>query len=301
MKLSDLTPDLFRTALALYLERAYPDGEVPARADVDTSNLRTPEDVLALFVQEKRPNPGGEDFLHFVLRLGNRRYPHMKMALMEFVEPGEFIWSVDTHDRAPVDPSSPEWRRWQDLRLDNLKLKARIEQAWRRNGVPTARVVARKFGGVEERGDGPLVLVVDDERGMRSGAVNILRGGGYRVIEAECGLDAIDLFVEERPDLVIVDYEMPGMSGVEVFGRIREIDGEINGDGSGDGTGTGSGRRRTPVLLASAGMVPLAECCPADGFLVKPYQRTLLLSFVAGQLPGDKEGSARGSPSAPSD
>lgn len=281
MKLEDLTPELFRTALALYLERAYPDGEVPARADIDVSGLRTAADVLALFVQERRPNPGGDDFRHYVLRLGNRRYPHMKVALMEFVEPGEFIWSVDTHDRAPVDPGSPEWRRWQDLRLHNLKLKAKIEQAWRRTGVPTARIVARKFADVEELGDGPLVLVVDDERGMRSGAVNILRGGGYRVIEAESGLDAIDRFVEERPDLVIVDYEMPGMSGVEVFGRIREIDGEMEG------------ARRTPVLLATAGMVPLAECCPADGFLVKPYQRTLLLSFVASQLPGDKEGSAR--------
>jgi hypothetical protein len=32
-------------------------------------------------------------------------------------------------------------------------------------------------------------------------------------------------------------------------------------------------------------MVPLAECCPADGFLVKPYQRTVLLSYVEHQLP----------------
>jgi hypothetical protein len=35
--------------------------------------------------------------------------------------------------------------------------------------------------------------------------------------------------------------------------------------------------------------VPLAEVCSADGFLVKPYQRTLLLSFVKHQLPGQKE------------
>lgn len=276
MKLDELTPDLFRTALDLYLERAYPDGKAPPRVVPDTSRLRTAEDVLALFTRETRPNPGGTEFRHFVIRLGNHRYPHMKLALMEFLERDEFMWSVDTHDRAPVDPDAPDWPKWQELRLQNLRLKARIEAAWRKNGVPTARVVARKLGNVAERGDGPLVLVVDDEQGLRSGAVGILRSEGYRVIEAESGLEGIDRFLAERPDLVVVDYEMPGMNGEDVVRRLRvlEHDAEI--------------RRRTPVLLATAGMVPLADHCSADGFLVKPYQRTLLLSFVRHQLPGDK-------------
>ena len=276
MKLSELSPELLRKALALYLERAYPDGKLPARARLDTSALRTPEDALALFSRETRPNPGGESVRHFVIRLGNQRYPHMKMALMEFLEQDEFMWSVDTHDRAPVDPSSPDWEKWQDLRIHNLKLKARIEAAWRKNGVPTARIVAGKLAPVTERGDGPLVLVVDDERGLRSGAVSILRSEGYRVIEAESGLEAIDRFLHEHPDLVVLDYEMPGMNGEDVVRRLRDIENDAEAV------------RRTPVLLATAGMVPLAEHCSADGFLVKPYQRTLLLSFVRHQLPGDK-------------
>ena len=277
MKLDELTPELFRKALELYLERAYPDGVVPARAAVDGASLATTADILALFSPETSPNPGGDDVRRMVLRLGNHRYPHMKMALMEFLEPGEWMWSVDTHDRAPVDPTSPDWGAWQELRIHNLKLKARIEAAWRRNGVPTARVVARMLGHVAERGDGPLVLVVDDERGLRTGAVNILRGEGYRVVEAESGLEAIDRFVRDRPDLVVLDYEMPGMSGEDVCRRLRDIEQAVDAE------------RHTPVLLATAGMVPLAEVCSADGFLVKPYQRTLLLSFVKHQLPGQKE------------
>lgn len=276
MKLDELTPELFRRALDLYLERAWPDGRRPAKGIPDTSKLRTPADVLSLFVRETRPNPGGEEFRHFVLRLGNARYPHMKIALMEFLEKDEFMWSVDTHDRAPVDPGSKDWPGWQELRLHNLRLKAKIETAWRKAGVPTARVVARRHGRVAERGDGPLVLVVDDEKGLRSGAVNILRAEGYRVVEAESGVEAIDRFVHERPDLVLMDYEMPGMNGEDVVRRLRDIE-------SDDEAG-----RRTPVLLATAGMVPLAEHCSADAFLVKPYQRTLLLSFVRHQLPGDK-------------
>lgn len=276
MKLDELTPDLFRRAYDLYVERAYPGGDVPKRARVDTDALRTRDDVLALFADERRPNPGGGEVRHLVLRLGNHRYPHMKIALMEFFEPGEWIWSVDTHDRAPVDPGSPDHEPWQRLRLDNLKMKARIESAWRRNGVPTARIVAKQYASAAERGDGPLVLVVDDERGLRTGAVNILRSEGYRVVEAESGIEAIDRFLEERPDVVVVDYEMPGMNGEDVCRRLRDLE-QASDD-----------ERHTPVLLATAGMVPLSECCSADGFLVKPYQRTLLLSFVKHQLPGDK-------------
>jgi CheY-like chemotaxis protein len=211
-----------------------------------------------------------------VLRLGNHRYPHMKIAVMEFLEKDEFMWSVDTHDKAPVDPGSKDWEKWQELRLHNLRLKARIEAAWRRAGVPTARVVARSHAQVTETGDGPLVLVVDDEKGLRHGAVNILRAEGYRVVEAESGVEAIDRFLNDRPDLVLLDYEMPGMSGEDVVRRLRDIESDEEAG------------KRTPVLLATAGMVPLAEHCSADAFLVKPYQRTLLLSFVRHQLPGDK-------------
>ena len=59
MKLSELTPELFSKALALYLERAYPGMQPPQKARIDTSALKTSDDVLALFVAEPRPNPGG--------------------------------------------------------------------------------------------------------------------------------------------------------------------------------------------------------------------------------------------------
>jgi CheY-like chemotaxis protein len=277
MKLGELTPELFRKALALYLERAYVGMQPPAKARIDTSALKTPADVLALFVAEPRPNPGGDVCHHYVLRLGNSRYPHMKLALMEFLEPGEWMWAVDTHDRAPIQPHSPEYAKWQELRLHNLRVKAEIEAAWRRNHIPTARVVQRMLPKIGEEGcHGPVVLVVDDERGMRTAAVKILRGEGYRTLEADSAMDAIERFVGERPDLVLMDYEMPGMDGEEACRRMREVE------------GANETRRRTPILLTTAGMAPLAEFSMADGWLAKPYQKTLLLSFVKLQLPCDK-------------
>jgi CheY-like chemotaxis protein len=282
MKLAELTPELFRKALTLYLERAYPGMQPPARARIDTSALATSADVLALFAEEPRPNPGGTDSKHYVLRLGNSRYPHMKLALMEFLEPGEWMWAVDTHDRAPVPPDSPDYAKWQELRLHNLRIKAEVEAAWRRSGVPTARVVQRKLPKVGEEGcRGPLVLVVDDELGMRTAAVKMLRAEGFRVIEAQSGMEAIEKFVHDRPDLVLMDYEMPGMDGEEACRRMREV--------AAPHEAANPGERRTPILLCTAGMVPLQQFSMADGFLVKPYQRTLLLSFVKHQLPGEKD------------
>jgi len=279
MKLDELTPELFKKALALYMEHAYVGGmKPPPTARIDTSKLATHADVLALFASEPRPNPGGDLSHHYVLRLGNSRYPHMKMALMEIIEPGEWMWAVDTHDNVPIAPDSPEFAKWQELRLHNLRVKAEVEAAWRKNGVPTARIVQRKLKSVgEARCHGPLVLVVDDELGMRTAAVKMLRAEGYRVIEADSGMAAIEKFVDEHPDLVLMDYEMPGMDGEETCRRMREV------------AAPEDGGRRTPILLCTAGMVPLSQFSMADGFLVKPYQRTLLLSFVKHQLPGDKQ------------
>ena len=278
MKLSELTPELFRTALALYIERAYVGMQPPQKARIDVSTLATADDVLKLFVIEPRPNPGGDVTHHYVLRLGNSRYPHMKIALMEFLEPGEWIWAVDTHDRCPIEPGTPEYAKWQELRLHNLRVKAEVEAAWRKNGIETARVVQRKLPKIgDETCHGPLILVVDDELGMRTGAVKMLRAEGYRVIESGSGMDAIERFVHDRPDLVLMDYEMPNMDGEEACRRMREV------------AAPHEGEHRTPILLCTAGMVPLQEFSMADGFLVKPYQRTLLLSFVKHQLPWDKQ------------
>ena len=278
MRLDDMEPEFFELGLAIYLHHAYGGRQPPESAQVDTSGLREARDVLALFTEETPPNPGGESHRHLVLRLGNERYPHMKLALMEFVEPGEWFWSVDTHDRAHIRPDSPDWPRWQELRRYNLDVKRRVEEAWREAGIPTARVVAQRLAPVLRACRGPLVLVVDDEEGMRSVAVNILQSEDYRVIEASSGAEALRLFRTIRPDLVLMDFEMPGLDGVEVCARMRELELQH------------PRRRHTPVLLATAGQARLSEMPGADGFLMKPYHRTLLLSFVAHQLPGKKRG-----------
>ncbi len=68
------------------------------------------------------------------------------------------------------------------------------------------------------------VLVVDDSRVQLRIISAILRKMGYDVKEAESGEDALDICLVEKPDLVISDWMMPGMTGVELCKKLRQTD-----------------------------------------------------------------------------
>jgi PAS domain S-box-containing protein len=68
------------------------------------------------------------------------------------------------------------------------------------------------------------VLVIDDDPGIRKVTALALEDAGYDVITAPDGEAGIALFVERHPHIVITDVGMPGMDGLEVLRRIKEID-----------------------------------------------------------------------------
>src|SRR5210317_1972198 len=65
------------------------------------------------------------------------------------------------------------------------------------------------------------ILVCDDDQNVRLLTRQCLEAEDMQVVEAANGLEAIDIFVRERPDLVFLDVEMPGMTGLEACQRIR--------------------------------------------------------------------------------
>ena len=71
------------------------------------------------------------------------------------------------------------------------------------------------------KGDGPVVLVVDDEAETRKFVGMNLTASGFRPILAEDGTEALKLFGERAIDLILLDLVMPGPSGVEVCRAIR--------------------------------------------------------------------------------
>jgi two-component system KDP operon response regulator KdpE len=65
------------------------------------------------------------------------------------------------------------------------------------------------------------ILVVDDEPQIRRVLRATLSSNGYDVIEAKNGQEAIDMVIRERPDLILLDVNMPDMTGLEACSKIR--------------------------------------------------------------------------------
>jgi DNA-binding response OmpR family regulator len=65
------------------------------------------------------------------------------------------------------------------------------------------------------------ILVVDDEEAVRRLVVYPFERDGYRVLQAETGEQALDIFAREHPDLILLDLMLPGIDGYEVCRRIR--------------------------------------------------------------------------------
>ena len=67
------------------------------------------------------------------------------------------------------------------------------------------------------------ILCIDDERSIRFALSRLFSLQGWETLEAENSEQGVEIFERERPDLVLVDYHMPGENGVETVKRLRRI------------------------------------------------------------------------------
>ena len=67
------------------------------------------------------------------------------------------------------------------------------------------------------------ILVVDDEAAIRLTLEMLLRRCGYRVTVASSGDEALALIAQQPFDLLLLDYKLPGLSGVDIALRAREL------------------------------------------------------------------------------
>ncbi len=70
----------------------------------------------------------------------------------------------------------------------------------------------------------PQILVVDDDRHQRLLLREILEEDGHQIREATDGLAALVAVQTQRPDLIILDINMPGLDGLQVLRRLHDID-----------------------------------------------------------------------------
>jgi hypothetical protein len=139
--LSCLRIDVLRRAIEVYLGLAYPAGSPPEAvrrrlewpADCDAATLlgRAPFEKVG-----KAAASGGAPV--FALRLGNARYPHMKLQIQPWPNAAGFILSVNTHDQVlALDPGAEDAAAFRELQAVNQRIKEAIEQAWDQEGLPT--------------------------------------------------------------------------------------------------------------------------------------------------------------------
>ena len=69
---------------------------------------------------------------------------------------------------------------------------------------------------------GKKVLVVDDEIHIVYVVTIKLRNNGFEVISAENGAEAFELACEEEPDIIVADFQMPVMTGLELVRKLRQ-------------------------------------------------------------------------------
>jgi two-component system chemotaxis response regulator CheY len=283
VKLPEVNAGVVDRAVELYLELAYGAAAAPGRVpDTGTG------EALGRFQREQV----GDDRVRYAMRLGNRNYPFMKLVLQEHLVPGEFYFAVDTHDEMDIKPEYPDYAQFMAVRRFNRSLKLAIEARFLQEGLPTA---ASLHGLCVDRASGAVgtlegsILVVDDEEDLARGVEVLLRARGYRVRSTHDGAAGIRLAREERPDLILLDYELPEMDGLEVIDALR-ADPALAG---------------IPVLLTTASRISLDDVARADGFLAKPFQADLLYEVVQRLLrpsvarTPDDDGGARGSKRRP--
>ena len=112
----------------------------------------------------------------------------------------------------------------------------------------------------------PSVLLVEDEPSQREVLAYNLEAEGYRVIPAANGEEALMLVKEEQPDLVLLDWMLPNVSGIEVCRQLK---------------GT-PGTRSLPILMLSARSEEVDRVrgleTGADDYVVKPYSIVELMA-----------------------
>lgn len=68
------------------------------------------------------------------------------------------------------------------------------------------------------------LLIVDDQYGIRILLNEVFQKEGYQTFQASNGMQALQIVEQDRPDLVLLDMKIPGMDGIEILKRLKDID-----------------------------------------------------------------------------
>src|SRR4029453_560396 len=116
-----------------------------------------------------------------------------------------------------------------------------------------------------QTGPAKTILICEDDQDLRQ-LVRVILGDGYRFVEAPTGREGLDLALECRPDLIILDLMLPGASGFDVLTQLRER--------------LPDAETRVIVMSAWGHADQAALNAGADRFVAKPFEADELTSLV---------------------
>jgi len=119
---------------------------------------------------------------------------------------------------------------------------------------------------------GEKILLVEDNEVNRRLAGFLLRSQGYQVIEATTAQAAFDMIPNNRPDLILMDIQLPGMDGLEATTKLKAEPATAN----------------IPVIAvtsyAMAGDRDKALAAGCSGYVTKPIDKTIFLAEISRHL-----------------
>ena len=116
----------------------------------------------------------------------------------------------------------------------------------------------------------PSVAIVDDEEGIRKALSRLLRASGLEAESYANGQEFLDAAAEHRPDCVVLDLHMPGMSGLQVLRKLKA-----------------AGQRLSIVVITAHDEPETRERCIDAGacaYLRKPLEDRLLLNAISAAM-----------------
>ena len=144
----------------------------------------------------------------------------------------------------------------------DLAAVIRAEQA------QTSEEKANRSADQGDANETPIVMVVDDSVTVRKVTTRLLERNGYEVVTAKDGVDAITQLQDFKPDVMLLDIEMPRMDGFEVATQVRHDD----------------RLQDTPIIMITSRTGDKhrdrAMSIGVNRYMGKPYQETVLLQTI---------------------
>ena len=122
------------------------------------------------------------------------------------------------------------------------------------------------------------ILVVDDEPEIVKLVAKVMEARGHRVTMGHDGQEALDLVAKERPDVLVLDLNLPKVDGFEVCRRLKGAD----------------STKAIPIVMLTAAYVSVEDATRgmgsgADEYVVKPFLREVLVHNVERLLASSKQ------------